>query len=193
MAVAAGRSCSLPSVTTSVPAENRIKAAHRAHQGWWREHVLQRPAGVPTDKRTRERYPTLPNYLPDNFEGRTAEQEGLNLMSAAARTYARQRQVQLAPLGGLAEEGRLWRNMLSSQPLAFSIAGELRANPVAAAAMLSGLSGLPGASLVTLEDPKYSLAGVEAEWFPRREAHTRDRSGFDLAAALRLEDAPRSC
>ncbi len=109
-------------------------------------------------------------------------------MSQAARDYARSRLLELEGLGGLAEPERLWRNLLSSQPLAFSVVGELRAHPEAAAAVLAELTGLPGAELAKVEGGPHTLDGVEAEWFPPRERHTNDRSGFDAAAYLRLPD-----
>ena len=165
--------------------------AHRAHQGRWRRSVLRRPAGTPTSRMARARYPTLENYLPEMFEGRRAEDEGLNLMSAAAVQYTRDRVEVLAALGGVAEPDRLWRNLLSSQPLAFSIAGELRVHPVAAAPVLARLTGLAVVGLETLPDPTHGLAGIEAEWFPPRELHTGDRSGFDIASYLRLADGSR--
>lgn len=115
-------------------------------------------------------------------------------MSEAARRYAHHRQGELAALGGLAEPDRLWRNLLSSQPLAFSIAGELRAQPEAAARVLSTLTGATVTSLASLQDsghPSHQLNGIEAEWFPPREEHTADRSGFDLAAYLNLENGSR--
>jgi hypothetical protein len=54
-------------------------------------------------------------------------EEDPNLMSEAGRAYAAARQQELKALGGLAEQDRLYRNLLSSQPLAFSIAGSGRA------------------------------------------------------------------
>lgn len=95
--------------------------------------MLHRPPGAPTQREARDRYGTLPNYLSAEFEGLSAEQEGLNLMSVAARTYAHSRQVELGRIYGLAQADRLWRNVLSSQPLAFGIAGELREHPEAGA------------------------------------------------------------
>lgn len=45
-----------------------------------------------------------------------------------------------------------------------------------------------------LEDPgspSHHLDGIEAEWFPPRDLHTGDRSGFDMAAFLRLRSGER--
>lgn len=182
-------------VTAAVPIRPRDKdravREHRAHQGRWRRDVLHRPAGPPTSTQAREMYPSLENCLTETFEGVRADEEGLNIMSPAAREYTRARVKHLGPLGGLAEPDRLWRNLLSSQPLAFSIVGELRSHPAAAAAVLARMTGRPVVGLETLNDPTHALVGLEAEWFPPRELHSGDRSGFDIAGLLRLADGSR--
>ncbi len=109
---------------------------HRRAQGVWRSETLRWPAGAPTDTRTRGTYPTLPNYLAEEHDGSDPETEGVNLMSPAARTYARERLPVIEALDGTATRDRLYRNLLSSQPMAFSIAGEFRAHPDAAARVL---------------------------------------------------------
>lgn len=175
-----------------VASDSPAQRVHRAHQSWWRREVLGLPAGPPSP-RVRGRYPTLGNYLPETCGGQTAAEAGWNLMSEAARDYTRRRLDVLARTEGLAETDRLWRNMLSSQPLAFSIAGELRAHPEAAVSLFAELTGLPVAALDRLGDAgdDYLLDGIEAEWSPPRAHHTGDRSGFDLAALLRLDDGAR--
>lgn len=175
--------------TGLLPKEPRSTSMHRRHQGLWR-HEIGWPCGEPRLERTRARYPTLPNLLAESHGGITAREAGVNLMSDAARTYAETRLPVLEQIGGAAEPDRLYRNLLSSQPLAFSIAGELRARPQAAAAVLANLSGLPVDGLADLADEqqsggRYRLDGIEAEWFPPREFHTGDRSGCDIAACVR--------
>lgn len=182
---------------------------HRRAQGLWRSEVLKWPAGPPTAPRTRARYPTLPNYLAEKHDGITAEDSGVNLMSTDARTYTKTRLPVIESLAGTALRDRLYRNVLSSQPLAFSVAGELRAHPAAAAAVFRDLTGQPVTGLATLTGvdscvpenrrrrrgyrplETYALDGIEAEWFPPRWAHTDDQSGFDIAACLTLEDHRR--
>lgn len=95
-----------------------------------------------------------------------ASEHGLNIMSDTAREYTRARLAALKPLSGVAFADRLWRNLLSSQPLAFSIAGELRRHEDAAAGLLSELTGYEVRALETLCSPDYpghALDGVEAE------------------------------
>ena len=176
-------------VATDTAAQRR----HRVHQSWWRREVLGLPAGPPAAQ-VRHRYPTLGNYLPESHDGQSAAAAGWNLMSDAARTYTRERLAVLGRTGGLAEPDRLWRNMLSSQPLAFSIAGHLRAHPAAAVAMFAELTGWPVTALDALGDvgDDHRLDGIEAEWNPPRDDHTRDRSGFDLVALLSLDDGARA-
>lgn len=168
---------------------NATVAAHRGHQSAWRARELGWPAGPPTHLGAANRYPVLGSCLAADFKGRSAKAEGLNLMSPAAKAYADRRLAELHALGGLAEDDRLWRNLLSSQPLAFSIAGELRQHPEAAARVFATLTGEEVVAIDVLADstqPSHGLGGIEAEWFPPRELHTEDHSGFDVAAYLRL-------
>ncbi|MDQ2706984.1 MAG: hypothetical protein M3Z25_04825 [Actinomycetota bacterium] len=69
--------------------------------------------------------------------------------------------------------------MLSSQTLAFSIAGELRAYSQAAASVFAELTGLPVVALGRFGKlgDDYLLDGIEAEWSPPDDHYTGDRSG----------------
>jgi hypothetical protein len=81
--------------------------------------------------------------------------------------------------------------MLSSQPLAFSIVGELRAHEQAALSLLSRLSGVELAAFDRIGTGPSALEGLQAEWAPPRREHTGDKSGFDMAAAARTADGER--
>lgn len=140
------------------------------------------PPGPPTDPAARKRYETIGSCLAAEWDGKSAFEHGPNLMSGNAVKYTKQRLQQLSDTGGLAEKERLYRNLLSSQPLAFSIAGELRAHPEAAATVISALADVKLERLQTLADTTHELAGIDAEWAPPRKLHTGDRSGFDIAA-----------
>lgn len=158
-------------------------AAHRAHQSQWREQELEGwPPGPPTHPGARKRYTTIESCLAGEWNGKSAFEDGPNLMSSNAVAYTKHRLQQLCLTGGLAEQDRLYRNLLSSQPLAFSIAGELRAHPVAAARVISALAGMNVERIQTLADRTHALAGIDAEWAPPNKLHTGDRSGFDIAA-----------
>ena len=161
---------------------------HRAHQSRWRETELKLPAGAPTSSRTRAT--TVKSMLPHEHDGVSAADAGWNLLSPAAREYARARVPVVKAAHGVVETDRLWRKMLSSQPLAFSVVGELRAHPRAAVAVLSELTGrqLSDFARVDAGGEAYGLDGLQAEWAPPRAEHTGDRSGFDIAAAVRAAD-----
>ena len=110
-----------------LPKENPVTRRHRIQQGLWRAEHLHWPAGEPQkDRRVRDRYPTLPNWLAETHNGVSVVDEGPNLMSREGRSYTRDRLRVLETIDGKAETDRLWRNLLSSQPMAFSIAGHSR-------------------------------------------------------------------
>lgn len=180
-----------------LPKESAATRLHRIHQGTWRTDVADWPAGPPQeDRRVRERYETLPSWLAPHHRGQSVVVAGPNLMSAEARAYARRRLDVLDTIDGKAESDRFWRNLLSSQPLAFSIAGHLHHHRSEATKLLARLTGLPVADLAPLDPGEgpwapYMLDGIEAEWFPPRTEHTNDRSGCDIACCLSLEDGRR--
>src|SRR5690349_4321009 len=132
---------------------SRSVGAHRAHQSRWREVVLDGwPPGPPTNPRARDRYPTIGSCLAETSGDKDVFRDAPNLMSPSARAYTRERQRQLQTTGALAERDRLYRNLLSSQPLAFSVVGELRAHPAASAKVLSALTGQDVRQFETLAD-----------------------------------------
>ncbi len=164
---------------------------HRAHQGRWRDEVLDLPVGEAI--RPQVTASIVDSMLPAVHDGASAADAGWNLMSEAAVAYTRARVPVVQAAEGVVETDRLWRNMLSSQPLAFSLVGELRAHPDAALAVLSELSGhdLVAFDHIGANGGAWALDGMQAEWAPPRHEHTGDRSGFDIAAALRASDGRR--
>lgn len=173
-----------------VSSDSSVVRRHRAHQGKWREQ-LGWPAGPPSDARARSRYDRLTNYFAEEFEGATPAEAGVNFVPSTAKAYAHERLAELRAIDGVAEPDRLWRNLLSSQPLAFSIAGHLRDHLDAAAQVFSTLTGRNVVGFARLEDreaPGHTLGRIDAEWFPPQHHHTGDRSGFDVAAVLSLAD-----
>ena len=178
--------------------KSKATRQHRVQQGVWRAVVAGWPAGQPQDdRRVRARYETLPNWLADSHQGEDVRDVGINLMSPEARVYAKNRLQVLERIDGKAEPDRLWRNLLSSQPLAFSIAGHLQRHWPEAAALFAGLTELQVRSLASL-DPgpglwtDHLLDGIDAEWFPPRTEHTNDLSGCDIACCVALEDGRRA-
>ena len=170
---------------------------HRIHQGRWRTDVAHWPAGQPqNDVRVRARYATLPNWLAETHDGRDVSQTAINLMSDEALAYTHERLKALKLIDGKAEPDRLWRNLLSSQPLAFSLAGHLHRRQDEAAVLLSSLTGLRISKLGRLEagdgvGKGHRLDGIDAEWFPPRGEHTQDMSGSDIASCVELQDGQR--
>ena len=153
--------------------------------------MLDLPPGDPTTPNPK--LPTVDSMLPRKHRGVVAVDAGWNLMSPAAIEYTRLRVPAVKAAKGVVEEDRLWRNMLSSQPLAFSIVGELRAHPAATLELLSEMSGLDlvGYDRITAADPAWELEGLQAEWAPPPAENTDDKSGFDIAAAVRTADDRR--
>jgi hypothetical protein len=76
--------------------------------------------------------------------------------------------------GGLVNEDRLRRNLLSSQPLCFNLFGHLRSDPSALLDWVQGYA--PDASEVTR---------VEVEWAPPKEKHFDGGSAFDAFVEYR--------
>lgn len=164
---------------------------YRAHQGRWRSEVLGLPPGPPSTTAVTET--VVDSMLPTAHEGRSAGEAGWNLMSPAAVAYACARVPVVKAAKGVVETDRLWRNMLSSQPLAFSVVGELRAHPDVALAVLSELANRKFVAFdrIGAHTGAWELDGLQAEWAPPPGGHTNDRSGFDIAAALRTAAGQR--
>ncbi|MEJ2888729.1 PGN_0703 family putative restriction endonuclease [Actinomycetospora aeridis] len=151
-------------------------------QSRWRQEVLRLPAGPPTHPTSR--LPTVEYCLPREFHGSTPVEGGWNFVSGAAHDYALGRSA-----GFNVFDDRLWRNMLSSQPLAFNIAGGLREHLASAADAFAELTEWPVIGFDRLGESvtdRHALDGLHAEWAPPRSRHTGDGSSFDIAAPLRL-------
>src|SRR3712207_3818575 len=97
---------------TSVASDDRI--TRRERQSGYREPVLGLPAGRRGDR-------ALGNYL-------APEEWRSNFLSREAADYAEGRAGEVQREGGQLETTRLFTNMLSSMPLAFSVFGHLRAH-----------------------------------------------------------------
>lgn len=129
----------------------------RRHQSWWRETELQVPAG---HIKTRDK--PVASMLPEEASG------DLNLWTLEARqAFARaDDRLKAAPGAGIIEPTRLWRNLLSSQPLCFNLFGYLAADPSALLPWVQ--SWAPDATAVM---------DIELEWAPTEGALAR--SAFD--------------
>jgi hypothetical protein len=161
-------------VVTTVASDDPVTGHERRRQSDFREQVLGLPAG------TRKGEP---------FGSHLREEDGdRNLLSAEAARYARERVGVVRREGGQLESSRLFTNMLSSMPLAFSIFGHLRAHRTAAVRLLSDLLGLDVAELVPVRVGSRAIDGIECEWAPQRREHLDDRTAFDAVVSARLGD-----
>lgn len=118
---------------------------YRRLQSRWRGVVLGLPPGTYEDSNGRVR--ALGSLLP------TMATRQSQLLSQEAIWHAEARLPQLAAEGRKAEPRRLWTNMLSSQPMCFSIFGHLEAHRAAAARALDRVLPWPVERIdeVTLE------------------------------------------
>lgn len=163
---------------TFVPSDDRVTRRERRRQSAYRGEVLQLPAGV--DARGR----TFGNYLPPGDRRN-------NFLSDQAAAYAAERAEIVKREGGQLEQVRLFTNMLSSMPLAFTVFGHLRGHPTAAVAVLSALTGRTLAGLDTVAVGRRTIAEIECEWAPERRDHLDDGTAFDAVVAARLSDGRR--
>ncbi len=159
---------------TSVASDDRITRRERQRQSEYREHVLRLPAGRRGDR-------VLGNYL-------SPEEWRSNFLSREAADYAEARADEVQCEGGQLETTRLFTNMLSSMPLAFSVFGHLRAHRTAAVRLLSDLLALDVAELVPVRVGSRDIDGIECEWAPDRREHLDDRTAFDAVVSARLGD-----
>ncbi len=159
---------------TSVASDDRITRRERQRQSEYRERVLRLPAG-------RRGNRVLGNYLAPG-EWRS------NFLSREAADYAERRAGEVQREGGQLETTRLFTNMLSSMPLAFSVFGHLRAHRTAAVRLLSDLLDLDVAELVPVRVGSRAIDGIECEWAPDRREHLDDRTAFDAVVSARLGD-----
>ncbi len=157
--------------------DDRVTRRERRRQSDFREQELGLPAGLRKEV-------VMGSYLREEDGDR-------NLLSPEAARYARVRAAQVSREGGQLEVSRLFTNMLSSMPLAFSVFGHLRAHRVAAAQVLSRLLGLPVTGLERVDVGQRVIAGIECEWAPEPRGHLRDGSAFDAVVAARLVDGRR--
>ncbi|MGY1736982.1 PGN_0703 family putative restriction endonuclease [Geodermatophilus sp. SYSU D00684] len=162
------------SAISTVRSDDPVTRRERRRQSDFREQVLGLPAG------TRKELP-LGNYLREEDGDR-------NFLSPEAARYARARAEVVRGEGGQLERSRLFTNMLSSMPLAFSVFGHLRAHRDEAAAVISRLLDLPVTGFDRVEVGNRVIDGIECEWAPTPYEHLGDGSAFDAVLAARLAD-----
>ncbi len=140
--------------------DSGLRRRMRFHQGWWRAFVLSEEPGLHPSDSQRRICSTVLN----------GEETGSNFLSPRILEAVR---LTLAERGedsrGFIEEDRLFNNLLSSQPFAFNLLGELKLDPDYAASVLGAL--FPGVIRVS---------NTIFEFAPATN-YTADNSAFDVA------------
>ena len=149
------------------PKESGFKKRMRFHQGWWRAFVLTEEQG---------HHPIRKN----EFIGSTiqrGESSGKNFLSEnILRTVIKTLEERKEAGAGIIEEGRLFNNLLSSQPLCFNFFGELKIDTEFALQVLQRFySGLTNVKRVIFE-------------YAPEERYTNDNSAFDVAFEVEREN-----
>jgi hypothetical protein len=132
----------------------------RWHQSWYRARVLRVAYGHGPSPSSRTSY--------GNMLNEHAASRGLNFLTPDIFQLARRR---VAIGTGTVDEFRLLRNMLSSQPMAFNLFGELALNHDLATELVRALWG-PHVKRVT---------DVRLEWAPQpSREYLDDQTAFDV-------------
>lgn len=145
-----------------VGADNTFQRRARLLQALWRE-ARDLPIG--------ERRPGVP--LGSRLPTASARESGVNLMTDAARRAARREVAAMhGGSGQKIDEDRLWANLLSSQPLAFSLFADLAHDLDLATRVLRRL----------WPERVARVTRVEFEYSPGRglPRYTQDRTAFDV-------------
>lgn len=156
---------------------DRIRS-YRRLQSRWREVELELPPGSYVDRNGQER--PLGSRLPDG------SQPGHQLLSEESVDYTLARLPKIEEEGRKAEPNRLWRNMLSSQPLCFSLFGHLAHHRGAGARVLDAV----------LPWPIESIEEVLVEHAPAAAAlalggERADNTAFDTMLIVRSDGKQR--
>jgi hypothetical protein len=143
-----------------LPSESGFKQRMRFHQSWWRAFVLSEEPGSYSAKREEK----IGNRLANGKES------GRNFLSASGRNAVNQTILERRLGGsGLLEQGRLFNNLLSSQPLCFNFFGELKFDTDFALQVLRQF----WSEITEVRQVLFEFAPVQN--------YTNDNSAFDVA------------
>lgn len=145
--------------------DTRFRACARLLQALWRERQ-DLPIGWHDSRAGRRR-------RIGSLIGAGAAQAGRNFLLPAVAQLARREVIYQEP-GAFIEQGRLFRNLLSSAGLAFNLCAPLRFDPQLAARVLRSL--IPDLDLATVTDVRFEHSPGR-----RDRSFTGDRSAFDVA------------
>ena len=158
---------SLKEIIGHFPIENGFKKRMRFHQGWWRAFVLAEEQGQHPGRKD-ERIGSAIRLGEKSSKNFLSE----NIHKAVVETLQERKE----DGRGIIEEGRLFNNLLSSQPLCFNFFGELKNDPDLALQVLNRFySGLTRVKQVIFE-------------YAPEERYTNDNSAFDVAFEVEREN-----
>jgi hypothetical protein len=143
------------------PADTEFSAYARLLQSRWRAKArVNHPSGYPAGK--------YGNYLEADF----AKKSKANFMTDRIRSLATDEMMKAKASKALFDEGRMWENLLSSQPLCFNLFGELHYDLEAATVCFQKL----------FPDRIGQVTAVKFEYSPGRgdTQYTGDKSAFDV-------------
>lgn len=155
-----------------VDSDTSRRARYRLLQSWYRETVLNVPAGRNAAGRL------LGSMLPKEVVER---EQDLNLLDPGIASYVNRRIPIVQAANGTIEVDRLRRNMLSSMPLCFNLFGYFRLHPSETSRVLRRVLKLDIGAIEC----------IEVEWAPESALHLHDRTAFDAFIAYRRSDGGR--
>lgn len=150
-----------------VKSDSRWRAEYRLLQSWYRETRL----GLDHGHVPRRKQP-VGSMLSHNAVRTTPP---ANFLNREIYAYVQERVPLIKAEGGTLGVDRLYRNLLSSQPVCFNLFGYLRGHNGALRDVMSRLLDLDIAEIDT----------VRVEWAPPREDHLEDRTAFDAYVRYR--------
>lgn len=153
----------LKEIIGHLPKESGFKKRMRFHQAWWRSFVLADEQGY---------HPIRKNELIGSAI-QHGETSGKNFLSENIRKAVDETIQERKIFGaGIIEEGRLFNNLLSSQPLCFNFFGELKIDTIFALQVLRRFyPDLTRVNRVIFE-------------FAPDDNYTNDNSAFDVAVEV---------
>jgi len=141
-------------------ADSKFKRRMRLHQGWWRAFVLAEEPGLHPARKDE----TICNTI---INGREKHKNFLNQNISTVVVEAIKNRPEKSR--GIIEEGRLYNNLLSSQPLAFNFFGDLKKDTTLALHILERFY------------PEITAVNKVVFEFAPVENYTGDNSAFDVA------------
>jgi PD-(D/E)XK nuclease superfamily protein len=145
------------------PRDTRWRAQLRLRQSWYRHEVLGLPPGTMT-------MPSGPRLVASMLPiEAVADDPSLNFLADDELERFAADRLSTAVGTGIVERDRLYRNLLSSQPLCFNLFGGLALAPNLLLRVLKEVFDVPATDVVD----------VRFEWAPERSQHLGSGSAFD--------------